>query len=42
MKMVCTDLSKCAFSEDYGCENVESSNEGYDFDTEGVDDNGQS
>ena len=37
-----TDLCKCAFSEQYECENVKSSNGGHDSDTEGVDDDGQS
>ena len=42
MNMVCTDLCKCASSEQYECENVDSSNGGHDSDAEGVEDNGQS
>ena len=42
MNIVCTDLCKCAFSEQYECKNVESSNGGHAFGAEGVDDDGQS
>ena len=34
MNMVCTDLPKCAFSEQYDCENVDSSSVGHDSDAE--------
>ena len=42
MNMVCTDLCKCAVSEQYECENVDSSNGGHNSDAEGVEDSGQS